>query len=987
MYPVRHDEDDNAHHLEGPYRDYNTSRHRRRRHHHHHHHRQHWPRHASSALSSEEHGSEVASSSDLGSEGEAEHTPGHPDVPQHFGEGSPSSLSLSKRPFPSSSSAWSPAKGKERERQPQDPYTTPTITQGEASLAPSASAAPFHVPAVTATPESPPRTKVDPPSAATVEPSPHPQTHLSSPIKRILSPQPPPTTHSPRKRRRRNEGGEVRTSRRSYHRHRSTMGDAEIEHLLLASSVVTKVNKALPLHPDSQLSLLPAFQPPRDARTARRPSSSLPAHLETSTNLQNALRSPERTQLHSQTFDPSVQQHLQGEVVGLPAAHSPKTSHIPTPPASGPTNRSPTSRLSGRYGGQVEASRAPQMSPSGQLGPALPPAPASAQLSTLSFQPAAESLHAAPTLPVTKKIGRPLGSPNKNKTVSLTTHRAIAPRCSSVGPKVEFAATDSHPLDEPEERTSLQTAIAAAVFGEGGQPHGQASGLQSLAAHSSGHIDELLLAAEIGPDAGQAVTMSPSRRMRESSVATTIREDGYVAHEAAPTGAMPGESYMQDSGASGSPRLPLPVTATGVTSTAGESERPPSTTLPTMPEVDLSAEPPRTPTTLARERSALDVLADQAASASKGLFEQYDRPRNDTSPRKTSGRRDVSVSPQRKGQTSRSIPSSAFDKKDEHLSLSMNEGRAVLYNEKLNRPAPDQHWQMMYAPHQAHQQQQRHAGMFPHELSGVGIGFSDTGGRKEDAQATAQPDHRHGIEQDQQNEMVESSSRRKALEEPFHFVPNSYASPARSRSVYTPAESHGRTVPLLHDPVTLSADRRQTQQPPTHLTSLLPMTPRTLPQATSRSTPSHGHHSPVKNPHHPLPHQPAHLTIAEQLSLGVDASHPLVDQNDLAAGMTPAASLAKKSRSPYIKWTLEEDELLLRAIAKYGIRWDFVSKDLPNRSYHQCRQRWLRGLKSGDAIPEPLRHYRPEVAASIKRYEEMKGIHAKREPTEAEREE
>lgn len=148
------------------------------------------------------------------------------------------------------------------------------------------------------------------------------------------------------------------------------------------------------------------------------------------------------------------------------------------------------------------------------------------------------------------------------------------------------------------------------------------------------------------------------------------------------------------------------------------------------------------------------------------------------------------------------------------------------------------------------------------------------------------------------------------------------------------------------------------------------MTPGTLPQPTAAPNTS------TENDlfHTQLHAQPPHLTIAEQLSLGVDASHPLVDQNDLAAGMTPAASLAKKSRSPYVKWTVEEDELLLRAIVRYGIRWDFVSKDLPNRSYHQCRQRWLRGLKSGDAIPDALAHYKPQLNASIKVYEGMKGI-------------
>ena len=86
-------------------------------------------------------------------------------------------------------------------------------------------------------------------------------------------------------------------------------------------------------------------------------------------------------------------------------------------------------------------------------------------------------------------------------------------------------------------------------------------------------------------------------------------------------------------------------------------------------------------------------------------------------------------------------------------------------------------------------------------------------------------------------------------------------------------------------------------------------------------------------------------TIAEQLRLGVESSHHLIDQADIASGMTPAAALAKKARSPYTKWTPEEDELLVRGIAEHGTKWDEVAKGLEMRSYHQCRQRWLRGLK------------------------------------------
>lgn len=48
---------------------------------------------------------------------------------------------------------------------------------------------------------------------------------------------------------------------------------------------------------------------------------------------------------------------------------------------------------------------------------------------------------------------------------------------------------------------------------------------------------------------------------------------------------------------------------------------------------------------------------------------------------------------------------------------------------------------------------------------------------------------------------------------------------------------------------------------------------------------------------------------------------------------------ARRIRSPYLKWTVEEDELLARAVALHGEKWDLVSKGVPTRSYHQVRQR------------------------------------------------
>ncbi|ORY27343.1 hypothetical protein BCR39DRAFT_538400 [Naematelia encephala] len=60
---------------------------------------------------------------------------------------------------------------------------------------------------------------------------------------------------------------------------------------------------------------------------------------------------------------------------------------------------------------------------------------------------------------------------------------------------------------------------------------------------------------------------------------------------------------------------------------------------------------------------------------------------------------------------------------------------------------------------------------------------------------------------------------------------------------------------------------------------------------------------------------------------------------------------ARRIRSPYLKWTVEEDELLARAVAMHGEKWDLVSKGVPTRSYHQVRQRWLRKTGAFDKKP------------------------------------
>ncbi|KAF8549950.1 hypothetical protein OG21DRAFT_1514652 [Imleria badia] len=73
-----------------------------------------------------------------------------------------------------------------------------------------------------------------------------------------------------------------------------------------------------------------------------------------------------------------------------------------------------------------------------------------------------------------------------------------------------------------------------------------------------------------------------------------------------------------------------------------------------------------------------------------------------------------------------------------------------------------------------------------------------------------------------------------------------------------------------------------------------------------------------------------------------------VAEQDVAAPVPPA----KRQRSPYVKWSKEEDDLLAQAVAKYGQKWDLVQKALPSRGYHQVRQRWLRKLGVFDSKPD-----------------------------------
>ena len=88
-----------------------------------------------------------------------------------------------------------------------------------------------------------------------------------------------------------------------------------------------------------------------------------------------------------------------------------------------------------------------------------------------------------------------------------------------------------------------------------------------------------------------------------------------------------------------------------------------------------------------------------------------------------------------------------------------------------------------------------------------------------------------------------------------------------------------------------------------------------------------------------------------------------------------STSTEKRPRSPYLRWEIAEDEALVNAILQNGQRWELVAQAVPSRTYHQCRQRWLRGLKcaysscavrgnadlvpvAGDSLPDDLAHHR-----------------------------
>ncbi|KIJ13337.1 hypothetical protein PAXINDRAFT_181363 [Paxillus involutus ATCC 200175] len=91
---------------------------------------------------------------------------------------------------------------------------------------------------------------------------------------------------------------------------------------------------------------------------------------------------------------------------------------------------------------------------------------------------------------------------------------------------------------------------------------------------------------------------------------------------------------------------------------------------------------------------------------------------------------------------------------------------------------------------------------------------------------------------------------------------------------------------------------------------------------------------------------------SENGSSGAGPATAMAKNKDLARVSGQDAPTTKRQRSPYIKWSKEEDVLLAQAVAKYGQKWDLVQKALPSRGYHQVRQRWLRKLGVFDSKPD-----------------------------------
>lgn len=102
---------------------------------------------------------------------------------------------------------------------------------------------------------------------------------------------------------------------------------------------------------------------------------------------------------------------------------------------------------------------------------------------------------------------------------------------------------------------------------------------------------------------------------------------------------------------------------------------------------------------------------------------------------------------------------------------------------------------------------------------------------------------------------------------------------------------------------------------------------------------------------------------------GKKARSPYIKVSVHASSAFPTVSDPRVSLSLRNQWNVSEDEALIRAVIQCGCAWDSVAKLCPTRAYHQVRQRFLRGLKSGETLPPELMYLQPALLKSVQEYE------------------
>jgi hypothetical protein len=552
------------------------------------------------------------------------------------------------------------------------------------------------------------------------------------------------------------------------------MGDAETEHLLLASARMTRIRKVVDVHPQSEVSHL------QQATQTLIPFSGSVARSRMSLDIEGESASSQRLPPLPLPWPAESEQHPPFHTSSVSPTHPP----VPLHNSLGSPIRTTRVKIEAESP-QVSFSNAASIFQTSNAYNHTQAPPMQASISATSSSGKGGNGE--------RKIGRPLGSPNKTKLVSINNTAAVRRRAKAT----EFASTNGGRGRGRGRPLTGQSSSSVHPY-SGGIARGRDESHDPAAA-----VDGLLFAAQSLYGEGRDAEMDIGDEVVEEWLPGSRHE--IERGESVPP--LNSRSYTSKAVAY-PPATPASLEGPDMTRFPNVAPTPPGLGLPATPgrartvsQVNdfHSQFPPQTPNTLARnERSALDVLAEEAASASKG-------------PASSSESRNLQVS------SSSSARNLAHEMEMARLSTS---------------------------------------GTF-NGFSTAGHTMTDEGGYSYPANSAMQyqyslgeafiPDHQGNFNQDQDEE------------EDF------------------------ATLPMM--------------------------------------------------------------TIAEQLSQGVDISHPLIDPEDLQAGMTPAAALAKKSRSPYIKWTIEEDEKLILGVAEFGTKWEAVARMVPSRSYHQCRQRWLRGLK------------------------------------------